>query len=350
MRQQGVQTSSERVRAALTGAQVDRVPIVEFVVDPKVAFALMPGARDVAEACDHLGLDSVGSLAKFLRVAEGDGKFVDEWGVTYGAGPHVVAHPVRGPITGRDDLARWTPPDPDAPYRFEALRDVVARYKGKRAILFHHRVAFMYSAFLVGLDRLLELFYEDPGFVHELFERVVTVNERIIRNAIRAGAEVVSLGDDYASNQAPLFSPRMFREFVLPYLQRVVNAIHEEGALAVKHTDGNIWPILADIVNTGVDGLHPLEPVAGMDLGEVKRAFGDRVCLIGNIDCGELLCSGTTEEVETAVREAIRVAAPGGRYMLSSSNSVHAGVKPENYKAMIEAGRRYGDYAALEAT
>ena len=94
--------------------------------------------------------------------------------------------------------------------------------------------------------------------MHELCERVVAVNERIIRNAIREGAEVICLGDDYASNLGPLFSPDMFRRFVRPYLKCIVDAVHDEGALVIKHTDGNIWPI-SRIVSTGIDGLHPLE-------------------------------------------------------------------------------------------
>lgn len=337
-------TSAERVHAALRGLPVDRVPILEFVVDPKVAAALVPDARDAADACDRLGLDGVGSGAVFHRVAEKGDEYQDEWGVTYRAGTQVVSHPIRGPIATRDDLERWTPPDPDAPHRLEKLREVVARYKGRRAVLFHHRAAFMWSAYLVGLDRLLELFYEDPEFVHALFEKVLSVNERIIRNAVRAGAEVVCLGDDYASNQGPLFSPAMFRRFVLPYLQRAIDAIQEEGALAVKHSDGNLWPILDDIVGTGADGLNPIEPVAGMDLAEVKAAYGDRICLIGNIDCGDLLCNAPVAEVERTVRETIRVGAPGGRFILSSSNSIHASVRPENFRAMIEAGKRCGAY------
>ncbi len=337
--------SVERVRAALTGVMPDRVPIVEFVIDPKVAMALVPAAGDVSAACDLLDLDSVGSSALFPPVAEWGDDYRDEWGVTYRRGAQVVSHPLSGPIKERDDLLRWQPPDPDAPVRLQKLREVVSRYKGRRAILFHHRAVFMWSAYLVGLDRLLELFVTDPDFVQALFERVMAVNERIIRNAIRAGAEVVCLGDDYASNAGPMFSPRMFRELLLPYLQRMVDAIHAEGGLVVKHSDGNIWPLLPDIVGTGVDGINPLEPTAGMDLAEVKAAYGQQVCLIGNIDCGDLLSHGTPAQVEAAVREAIQAAAPGGRFMLSSSNSIHASVRPENYRTMIAAGRRYGSYA-----
>ncbi|MBU0606498.1 MAG: hypothetical protein KKI08_01375 [Armatimonadetes bacterium] len=334
--------STERVRAALTGVLPDRVPIVEMVVDPKVALALVPGAADTADALDQLGLDSVNCGANFPRVWEDGDRFGDEWGVTYLAGPQVVSHPIMPAFTTREEFQRWEAPDPDAPHRLETLRELVARFKSRRALLFHHRAAFMHTCYLLGIDRVLEMFYTDPGFVHDVMDRVVEVNERLIRNAVRAGAEVITLGDDYASNQGPLFSPAMFREFVLPRLQRVVDAIHEEGGLVIKHSDGRVWPLLEDIVNTGADGLNPLEPVAGMDLGEVKAVYGDRLCLVGNIDCGDLLSNGTPAQVEEAVHDAIAAGAPGGRYMLSSSNSIHASVNPENFRAMIEAGRRYG--------
>lgn len=336
--------STQRVHAALTGQMPDRVPLVEMLVDPKVAAALAPEASDMAEAMDLLDLDCVPASAAFPPVEEDGEYFKDEWGVTYKRSEHVLSHPFRAALRGKDDLLTWQPPEPDVPHRLEPLRRNVARFKGKRAIFFHHRAAFMHSVYLLGMDRLLEAFYTEPEFVHNLMDRVVSVNEQIIRNAVRAGAEVICIADDYASNTAPMFSPTHFREFVLPRLQRIVNAVHDEGALAIKHSDGCLWPILDDIVSTGIDGLNPLEPVAGMHLDKVKPQYGDQVCLVGNIDCGELLCHGTTAEVEAAVREAIKVAAPGGRYMLSCSNSIHAGVNPENFRAMVEAGRRYGEY------
>jgi len=98
------------------------------------------------------------------------------------------------------------------------------------------------------------------------------------------------------------------------------------------------------IVETGVDAINPLEPVAGMDIAEVKRRYGDQVCLIGNIDCGELLSRGTPQQVRQVVQETIRQAAPGGGYIMSSSNTIHSSVKPENYQAMIEATHLYGAY------
>jgi uroporphyrinogen decarboxylase len=90
--------------------------------------------------------------------------------------------------------------------------------------------------------------------------------------------------------------------------------------------------------------LNPLEPQAGMDLKKVKAYCGDRLCLIGNIDCLDLLCHGTPEQVDEAVRQAIDIAAPGGGYILSDSNSLHPGVNPENCIAMFRATKKYGRY------
>ena len=108
---------------------------------------------------------------------------------------------------------------------------------------------------------------------------------RIVQRAIQAGAEVIILGDDYAGNHGPMMSPALFRQFILPPLAKMIAMIHEEGASCIKHSDGDLYPILDDIVSAGPDGINPIEPVAGMELKKVKQLVGDKVCLTGNIDC-----------------------------------------------------------------
>ena len=196
----------------------------------------------------------------------------------------------------------------------------------------------------MGMENMLIALIEDPKSADAVLDLVVDVNEQICRNAVRAGADIITLGDDYAMNTAPLFSPECFQRHILPRLQRVIDAIHDEGGLVIKHSDGNLWPILDAIVETGAEGLNPIEPSAGMDIIRVKDEYGNRVCLIGNIDCGDLLCHGSIEEVEQAVRACIGTAAPGGGFMLSSSNSIHSSVKPENYVAMVRTGQDFGRY------
>lgn len=337
--------SHERVMLALDRKEPDRVPIVEWSISPKVFKALCPEASVQTDFEERMGLDAVCAVYQFKTIAENrDGTYVDEMGVTFKPSVEVIDHPFRGPIQSKDDLKKWTPPDPDAPHRLGELRDLVARFKGKRAVILRHRAAFMWSVFLAGFDNLLQSFLLDPEFAHELMDKVLGMSVRMARNAIRAGADAIVIADDYAGNDSPFFSPAIAKEFVIPRLKRMVDAIHEEGGKVIKHSDGNLWPILDAIVETGIDALNPLEPVAGMDIGEVKRRYGHRICLIGNIDCAHLLSEAECGEVEAAVRECLRHAGPGGGFIIASSNAIHSSVKPENYRTMIEAARKYGQY------
>lgn len=230
--------SVERVHTALKLGQPDRVPILEFVVDEKVARAAVPGCRDMADAMDQLDMDGVGCGACFdIIQRNADGSYVDEWGVTYLPSPEAVAHPLRGPIETLADARGYVPPDPEAPPRLGKLPELVARYKGRRTICFHHRAAFMWSAYLMGLDKLLLNFLAAPELVELTMNQVLECNLRIVQRAIRAGAEVIILGDDYAGNQGPMMSPAHFRQFVLPPLKRMIAMIHAEGALCIKHSD-----------------------------------------------------------------------------------------------------------------
>jgi uroporphyrinogen decarboxylase len=337
--------SVERVKTALRRGQPDRVPVLEFVIDEKVAREAVPGCLDVADCMDRLDMDGVGCGAFFARVRENpDGSYVDEWGVSYLPGREAVAHPLRGPIETLEDALAYQPPDPDAPHRLGKLPQLVERYKGRRAICFHHRAAFMWSAYLMGLDTILMNLIAEPELVEAVMDKVLACNMRIVQRAIQAGAEVVILGDDYAGNNGPLMSPALFREFILPRLRRMIDLIHAEGALCIKHSDGNLYPLLDMIVSAGPDGINPVEPVAGMELKVVKRLVGDKVCITGNIDCGQLLPHGTVEEVRAAVRQAIADAAAGGGYILTSSNSIHSSCNPRNFVAMVEACRAFGAY------
>ncbi|MHB8903327.1 MAG: uroporphyrinogen decarboxylase family protein [Thermoguttaceae bacterium] len=337
--------SPERVLCALRLGRPDRVPVVEFVMDEKVARAAVPGCLDVADCMDRLDMDGVGCGAAFARVSENaDGSYVDEWGVTYRTNTEAVAHPLRGPIRTLADARAYQPPDPHAPHRLGKLPELVARYRGRRAICFHHRAAFMWSAYLMGIDNILMNFLAEPELVEIVLDKVLACNLEIVRRAIRAGAEVIILGDDYASNKGPMMSPALFAHFLLPRLKRMIDLVHEEGALCIKHSDGDLYPILEMIVSAGPDGLNPIEPVAGMTLARTKALVGDRVCLVGNIDCAHLLPHGTEEEVRQAVKTAIADAGPGGGFILASSNSIHSSCDPRNVAAMVRACHEFGRY------
>jgi uroporphyrinogen decarboxylase len=158
---------------------------------------------------------------------------------------------------------------------------------------------------------------------------------------IDMGVDAVIIADDYAYKSGPFFSPKIFERHILPLLKKEAHVFKKKGVKIIHHSDGYIIPLIPDMIKAGIDGLHSLEPAAGVNIGQVKESYGDRLVLVGNIDCGALLSFGNAEEVRRVVRETITKAAPGGGYILSSSNSLHRGVRTENILAMIGEAKRF---------
>lgn len=152
-----------------------------------------------------------------------------------------------------------------------------------------------------------------------------------------------ALCSDYCLNTGPFLSPAMFDEFVTPYLAELIAGYRSLGLYSIKHTDGNIMPILDSLVETRPDALHSIDPQAGVDIAEVKRLVGDKVCLIGNVNCG-LMDTGTDEEVVESARYALKHGMPGGGYIFSTSNCVYTGMDLERYELMVDVWRKEGNY------
>ena len=157
------------------------------------------------------------------------------------------------------------------------------------------------------------------------------------------GVDGFALCSDYCFNNGPFLSPAQFGEFVTPYLARLIQGYRALNFHTIKHTDGNIMPILDQLVQTNPHGLHSLDPQAGVDIAEVKRLYGDKICLIGNVNCG-LLQTGTDEEVIESCRYALRSGMPGGGYIFSTSNCIYTGMAPERYELMLSVWRKEGNY------
>jgi len=195
------------------------------------------------------------------------------------------------------------------------------------------------------LHIFLKALYMDPYTVRKLLDYTTKRAITYIDAMIDIGVEAVSGGADIAYSRGPYMSPRHFREFIMPSIKAHVDACHRRGIPFLKHTDGNVNPIIEDfIVGTGIDGYLAVEPRAGMDIAKLKEAYGDRVCFFGNIDCAYTLVYGSEDDVRGEVRRLIDVAAHGGGLIVGSSNSIHSFVKPTNFLAMIEEAKRYGRY------
>ncbi len=164
------------------------------------------------------------------------------------------------------------------------------------------------------------------------------------RLAGHGGLDGFALCSDYCLNTNPFLGPEMFAEVVAPYLAQLIAGQRELGFYVIKHTDGNIMPIIDQIVAAKPHALHSIDPQAGVDIAEVKRLYGDRVCLIGNVNCG-LLQSGTDEEVVESARYCIRHGMPGGGYIFSTSNCAYTGLALERYELMWNVWREEAIYA-----
>ena len=157
------------------------------------------------------------------------------------------------------------------------------------------------------------------------------------------GLDGFALCSDYCFNTGPFFSLDWFDEFVTPYLADLIRGYRQQGYYVIKHTDGNIMPILDRLVLGQPHALHSLDPQGSVDIAEVKRLIGDRITLIGNVNCGQL-DTGTEEECIESARYALRHGMGGGRYVFSTSNCIYTGMRLSRYELILDVWRKEGNY------
>jgi len=192
------------------------------------------------------------------------------------------------------------------------------------------------------------VFLEAMALAPDVVLRYMEATTRGIVALVRAQAELgvdgITGGNDWAFKTGPMFSPRHLRRFIAPYLKRIVDEAHRHGLPYIKHGDGDLRTHLPTLIDeVGIDGLHAIEPSANMDIVDLKQRYGDRLALLGNLDC-DLLARGTPAEIEAEVARLMREVAPGGGYVFSTSNTVLMDVPLENFTMMHAAARSYGVY------
>ena len=187
----------------------------------------------------------------------------------------------------------------------------------------------------VGLEEFIYLLTDDPDLVEEWLDSRSRAELRRVRAIANPDLIPIALTyDDIAYKAGLLFSPTWLRRYWVPRLKKLVEAWHERNTLCLFHSDGNLWAILDDLVEAGIDGLNPMETMAGMHIAAVRQRY-PKLFLTGGIDVSQLLCMGTAEEVRQASRQAI--ADSGGRgYFLGSTTELHWEARLENARAMFE--------------
>jgi hypothetical protein len=349
-------TSRERLLAALHRQPVDRIPYFESLFDISVAERLAGGPEHLTSnpaILEMLRSDNprvrfrAGTLLQPEISALTGRDNITFWDSFYPfPGPRLyvldpsedhLGYSADGAIKGHADLDKLVMRELDADFWSQA-RSFVAR-KGEfaaGAILF---LGIDPTWHCIGFQRFGVALIEDPGFVEEVLGCVTGWLSKLVAGLCALDFDFLIVADDIAYKMGPFFSPRLYRRVLQPHVSTVAARITKPW---IFHSDGNIAPLLDDLLELGMNAIHPMEP-GSMDPVYLKKRYGNRLALVGNIDI-DTLSRGTPAEVRREVRERVAQLGPGYGYLLSSSNSIAPGCRPENVAAMLEAHREFGSY------
>lgn len=354
----------ERAVRALCLEEPDRIPLFDLAVDLPIvkdvtgkALALTrktieKDLKSMAECNRKLGLDFFVYYPSYGLAEEGElsrideRTFVDVWGgirrkLDF---PTLFSMYVDGSIKTQDDFEKFEAPSVNK--TIESIKKVERTLKSISEEMF--LVGAAVGGFEIGLEmrgiaKGLTDYYLNPGLTEKILEMVHKFNMEVTPALIDAGAEAVIYDDDYADTKSTMLSPTHWRKFVRPTHDEFVRTFKKRGVFVLEHSDGNLIPIIEDMMAPGLDALHPIEPQA-MDIESVKERYGDKICVIGNVDCGNTMVRGSEEDVRRDVRRCIDQASPGGGQILSASNTLNWQIPTRNVLAMMHEGKRYGKY------
>ena len=196
---------------------------------------------------------------------------------------------------------------------------------------------------LMGFNHFATSLILDEQLVADVFRRVAEIQFKALERILampHVGA--VWVVDDLAFGTGPMISPEAFRDHVFPWYREMASRCHEKGLFFCMHSDGDLTKLIPDLIDMGLDLLQPIDPTC-LDIFEVKKAYGDKLCLVGNVS-NELFRAGTPAEVEATVKELVARLGPGGGYCVGSGNSVPTWADFDNFMAMRNAAIKYGSY------
>ncbi|MBT3268556.1 hypothetical protein HN371_15480 [Candidatus Poribacteria bacterium] len=342
----------ERIRRAMTFQEGDRVPIWDYIDNTTVVDHFSEEGDSYADAMvktyHGLGIDLCRGFG--ASYSEEQDQHAEE--VTGEQSSRVTGRSnwrVRYPIESLEDLRAYKtePTDLDHirehwPAGIRANQELFAphtMYVPGSGCGFHGTFG------LMGQERFGYYIYDAPKELERLLE---VAGETAARYATVAAEEQLApihfIGDDIAYKDALLYSPEYLRRTFVPMLKRCVDILHAADIQVVYHSDGCLWEIMDDLMDMGIDGLNPIEPLAGMTLQKLHARYGDDLLLVGGIDCSQLLPLGTPDDIRATVRDDMRAVAPGGGLFIGSSSELTPSTPLENSLAFYEACRTYGTY------
>ena len=281
--------------------------------------------------------------------------YVDRWGVERrlpGEGGHYyVSRPPLAPAEWVGDLDAFSWPEPQVDLAALGQQARHLRETTDKALVLNLEVGFLHQTqFLRGYDGWLMDLASDPAFAAALMDRVLEIwlaEAETTILAVNGHADVVVYADDIAFQDRPMVSPGMYRALIRPRQKRVFDLMKRSGLKVFYHSCGNVWPLIGDLVDMGVDVLNPVQVSAGEmgDTAALKRTWGEELTFWGGIDTQHVLPRGTPEEVRREVWRRLDDLAGGGGCVLAGVHDIQPEVPPENICAMFEAADEWPAFA-----
>jgi uroporphyrinogen decarboxylase len=376
-------TRRERLRRALWRQPVDRLPVqtnYTRAMGARLAAHFGCSAKELAARLDNhlLRLD----VSHTPRLSA-DGKVsFDWWGAGWGTETEGYWH-AHAPLAGQTDLSRFSWPDPNAPGLLDDAQRTLAADAGQHFAVPNFGFALFERAWsLRGFDPLLMDLVDRPVWVEDLLDRITDIQVTLARRfvALRCGQDggagvppaglpgappvhrsggITPLeptagtdcakagfmggvdggyfGDDYGAQRSLLFSPRTWRQMIKPRLATMFAVFRDAGLPVILHSDGDIWPILPDLVDIGLTCLNPVQPEV-LEHTRLYREFGRHLSFYGGVSTQEVLPKVTPAAVHAATLACLRDLAPDGTgLILGPSHRMQSDIPPENVAAMLES-------------
>lgn len=336
--------SKERVIRAIYFEEPDRIPYhisLHPALRPRVQAAW--GKSPLPQLSDIV-VGAAQTPRGWTATRQANGTWVDEWGVLRCPRvPGTIDWFESCPLSSTEELNGYEFPDPYAPGRLDELDQLIAKY-GKTHCIFGGIGWLLWERawILRGMTRLMVDMYQRPSFVDALLNAVAEYDVALAEQIVEREIDVFNVGDDYGSRQGPLFSPRLWRRFIKPRLRRIFAAPLRKGIPISIHSDGNIRPIVRDLVELGVQILNPVSPIE-MNPEEIRAEFGDKLCFCGTADIHRTIPFGTPNQVTAEIRYRMATIAQTGG-LIYHARLETPDPPPQNVVTLIRSLKRYGKY------
>jgi uroporphyrinogen decarboxylase len=284
-----------------------------------------------------------------------DDHIIDIWGTPWRRAPDSIYFEIAGfPLRNAtiEDIEKYPWPKFTSPSRFAGLAEQARAIQkaGYATVLLSGVTIFEQACLLRGMDTLLMDMPADEDFFTALMTKLKNLGVECVDALLRdvgPYVDVLVTGDDLGMTAGPMMSPAAYRRLIKPHHAELLAAIKRRIAGKIFfHSCGNIYRLLGDLADAGVDLLNPVQVSAGEmgDTARLKREFGDRLSFCGGIDTRQVMPHGTPEEVRREVRRRIKDLAPGGGYVAAAVHCLQPDVPPENIVAMCDEARTFGQY------